>query len=80
MKTYNFRIIIEQDEDGIFVAKCPSLRGCHTQAKTYEKVVQRMQEAIGVYLEVLKKRQQTKILEEVEQPKFFALQDLSVSL
>ncbi|MEK6680717.1 MAG: type II toxin-antitoxin system HicB family antitoxin, partial [Nitrospirota bacterium] len=28
------RILIEQDEDGIFVAECPSLPGCVSQGKT----------------------------------------------
>lgn len=28
-----FNVVIEQDEDGYFVASVPALRGCHTQAK-----------------------------------------------
>lgn len=28
-----FTIVIEQDEDGIYVASVPELEGCHTQAK-----------------------------------------------
>ena len=80
MKNYNFRIIIEQDEEGMYVAKCPALSGCHTQAKTYEQVVLRMQEAISLYLEVLRKRRQTRKLDNITQPKFFALQDLSLSV
>ena len=56
MKKYNFRITIEQDEDGLFVAKCPSLHGSHTQGKTYEEVVKRMEEAIAMCIEVLKRR------------------------
>lgn len=80
MKTYIFRITIEQDEDGIFVAKCPILYGCHTQGKTYEQVVKRMEEAVTLYLEVLKKRSQLRDLNEAVQPKFFALQDLAVAV
>ena len=80
MKTYTFRIIIEQDEDGVFVAKCPTLPGCHTQGKTYEQVVKRMEEAVILYVEVLKERSQLKDLIERVQPKFFALQDLAVAV
>ncbi|MEK9165525.1 MAG: type II toxin-antitoxin system HicB family antitoxin [Patescibacteria group bacterium] len=80
MKTHNFRIIIEQDEDGIFVAKCPSLPGCHTQAKTYEDVVKRIEEAIGLYLEVLKERKQEDFIFQTHQPKFVAWQDLAVAI
>jgi len=35
MKRYHFPILIEQDEDGIFVAKVSDLKGYHTQAKTF---------------------------------------------
>lgn len=31
MKTYKFRIVVEQDEDGIYVVSVPSLKGCYTQ-------------------------------------------------
>ncbi|MBA2737409.1 MAG: type II toxin-antitoxin system HicB family antitoxin, partial [Pyrinomonadaceae bacterium] len=31
-----FNVIIEQDEDGFFVASVPELRGCHTQAKSLD--------------------------------------------
>jgi len=79
MKTYNFRITIEQDEDDIFVAKCPALPGCHTQAKTYEQAITRIKEAVGLYLEVLKKKQKQSLLTQTSQPKFFAWQDLAIS-
>jgi len=50
-----YRILIEQDEDGIFVAKCPSLPGCISQGKTREEVLENIQDAIKGYLESLKK-------------------------
>jgi len=34
MKKYEFTLIIEKDEDGIFIGSVPQLKGCHTQAKT----------------------------------------------
>ena len=33
-----FKVIIEQGEDGLFVASVPSLPGCHTQAKTLKEL------------------------------------------
>ena len=33
-----FTIVIEQDEDGIYVASVPELEGCHTQAKTLDEL------------------------------------------
>lgn len=50
-----YRIIIEQDEDGIFVAKCPSLPGCISQGKTREEALENIKDAIEGYLASLKK-------------------------
>ena len=47
-----FTIVIEQDEDGIYVASVPELKGCHTQAKTLDELRERIKEAIELYLEV----------------------------
>ena len=41
-----FTVLIEKDEDGIFVASVPSLKGCYTQAKTMDELLARIQEAI----------------------------------
>lgn len=47
-----FTIVIEQDEDGIFVASVPELEGCHTQAKTLDELRERVNEVIQLYLEI----------------------------
>ncbi len=47
-----FNVVIEQDEDGYFVASVPSLRGCHTQAKSLDVLMKRIKEAIELCLEV----------------------------
>lgn len=49
------RILIEQDEDCIFVAECPSLPGCVSQGKTRKEAVENIQDAIRGYLDSLKK-------------------------
>lgn len=53
-KVLNFRVIIEQDEDGIFIAEVPSIPGCHTQGKTYEEAIKRIKEVIELCLEEAK--------------------------
>ncbi|MBI4226646.1 MAG: type II toxin-antitoxin system HicB family antitoxin [Candidatus Omnitrophica bacterium] len=50
-----FRVLIEQDEDGVYVAECPSLPGCVSQGKTYREAQRNIQEAIQGYLESLHK-------------------------
>ncbi len=47
-----FDVIIEQDSEGYFVATVPALKGCHTQAKSLDELMQRVKEAILLYLEV----------------------------
>lgn len=76
----NFRVIIERDQDGVFIASVPSLPGCHTQAKTYEQVIKRIQEALELYLEVFKHRRQLKRVLPAKQPSFFAIEDLVVKV
>ena len=48
----DFNVIIEEDEDGIFVASVPELPGCHTQAKNLDDLMVRIREAIELCLEV----------------------------
>ena len=49
-----YRVILEQDEDGVFVAEAPALPGCISQGETRALALQNIQEAIEVYLESLK--------------------------
>jgi len=46
-----FNVIIERDEEGYFVASVPSLRGCHTQAKSLDELMERVREVIELCLE-----------------------------
>lgn len=48
-----FRVLIEQDDDGVFVAEVPSLPGCITQGNTRQQALENAREAITLYLESL---------------------------
>jgi antitoxin HicB len=50
-----FRTVLTQDEDGTFVATCPSLPGCVSQGKTREEALKNIKDAIKGYLISLKK-------------------------
>jgi predicted RNase H-like HicB family nuclease len=50
-----YRVLIEQDEDGIFVAECPSLPGCISEGRTRKEALENIQDAISGYIESLKK-------------------------
>lgn len=47
-----FDVVIEQDADGYYVASVPALHGCHTQARSLDKLMERVREAIALCLEV----------------------------
>ena len=50
-KKREFNVVIEKDEDGFYVGSVPSLRGCHTQAKSLDQLMKRMTEVIQLCLE-----------------------------
>ena len=50
-----FRVIIEPDEDGVFVAECPALAGCVSQGKTRAEAMANIRDAIQGYLHSLEK-------------------------
>lgn len=52
-----FDVIIEQDEDGIYVAYVPELPGCHTQGETIDEVLANIKEAMEIYLEHTKNKE-----------------------
>ena len=47
-----FIATLDRDEDGVWVAECPSIPGCVSQGKTKEEAIQNLQEAIALCLEV----------------------------
>jgi len=64
----DFTILIEQDEDGTFIAKVPDIVGCYTQGRTVNQVLERIKEAIQVCIES----------EEIKPMKFIGLQRIAV--
>ena len=51
-----FVITIFRDEDGMFIAECPSIPGCISQGKTEPQAVKNIQQAIKACLEVRAER------------------------
>ncbi|MFP3949858.1 MAG: type II toxin-antitoxin system HicB family antitoxin [Candidatus Micrarchaeia archaeon] len=50
-KVLEYDVIIEQDENGVYVAHVPELPGCHTQGNSLKEVLENASEAIELYLE-----------------------------
>jgi len=68
----DFTVVIERDEDGIYVASVPELVGCHTQAKTLDELREMITEAVQLYLEVES--------EKVDASEFIGIQRVGVSV
>jgi predicted RNase H-like HicB family nuclease len=66
-----FTVIIEKDEDGYFVGSVPQLKGCHTQAKSLDQLMERIREATLVCLE-------TKVGVDENELQFIGIQKIAV--
>ena len=49
-----YRVLIEPDEDGVFVARAPALPGCVSQGSSRDEALANIREAIGGYLDSLR--------------------------
>jgi predicted RNase H-like HicB family nuclease len=47
-----FTVVIERDEEGYYMADVPELKGCHTQARSLDDLLERIKESIRLCLEV----------------------------
>lgn len=55
MREYlNFKVVITRDEDGVYVASCPAIPGCHTQGDTIDEAEKNIKEAVKLCLKVAK--------------------------
>ena len=50
MKLYNYKVVVEECEEGGFYAECPAFPGCHVEGDTYEETMKEMKEAIKVFI------------------------------
>lgn len=50
-KKIHLPLIIEQDEDGIYIVSCPVFKGCHSYGKTVDEAIVNIQEVIEMCLE-----------------------------
>ena len=70
-----FHVIIEQDEDGVYIGKVPELVGCITQGDTLDELMENVKEAIELCLEV-QAEEKAKVSQ--EQIRFIGVQEVQV--
>ena len=78
IKNLQFKVLIEQDEDGVYVASVPELPGCYTQGNTLEQVRERIKEAIELVLESDKNIKQEKLESKKPYSSFFGVEDVTI--
>ncbi len=54
MTKYRYTVVVERDEDGMYVASCPAIQGCYTQGETYEEAMENIKEVIKLHIEARK--------------------------
>jgi predicted RNase H-like HicB family nuclease len=52
MTKQSFTVLIEKDEDGVFIGTAPSLKGCYSYGKTLDELMMNLKDAIKVHFEV----------------------------
>ncbi len=72
MKTEQFTVYIEQDEDGIFIGSIPSIPGCHAEGKTQVEMLKNLDEVLELCLRNVNKK-------EIMKTKFIGIQNLELS-
>jgi predicted RNase H-like HicB family nuclease len=72
-KILSYTVLIEQDEDGVFIAKVPDIPDCYTQGKNLEETMEIIKEAIQVCLEAEE-------LEDILPLKFVGIQQVEVKV
>ncbi len=51
MKVYDLTVVIENDEEGNFLAICPALQGCYTEGATLQEALEMIEDAIKLHIE-----------------------------
>lgn len=77
IKELQFKVLIEQDEDGIYVASVPELPGCYTQGKTLEAVRERIKEVLEMVLEDDEDLRKEKLASKYS-PHFFGIEEVTI--
>ncbi len=50
-KKIHLPILIEQDENNVFIVSCPSFKGCHSYGNTIDQAMKNIQEVIEICVE-----------------------------
>jgi len=50
-KSIHLPVLVEIDEDGVYIVSCPTFKGCHSYGKTVEEAIENLKEVVDLCLE-----------------------------
>ena len=48
---FQYTVVVERGEDGVYISSCPALQGCHSYGDTYEEALKNLKDAIRLHIE-----------------------------
>ena len=57
MQAKEFYVVIERDEDGLYVGEVPQLKACYSQGETIDELIENIREVIEMCLEELEEEE-----------------------
>jgi predicted RNase H-like HicB family nuclease len=73
-KTLHLPVIVEQDEDNIYIVSCPVFKGCHSYGKTIDEAIDNIRKVIDICIEEEKEKKSP------ASNRFIGFRELEVSL
>lgn len=77
-KELQFKVLVEQDENNMYVVSVPELPGCYTQGKTLEEARKRIKEAIELVLETDQDIKNEKFKSPLSLSRFFGIEEITI--
>ncbi len=62
MKTYHLPVVVETDEDGIFIVSCPVYKGCHSYGNTIDEALDNLKEVVQICIDEQPLKEQNKFI------------------
>jgi len=62
MKNKEFYVVIERDEDGMYIGEVPQLKACYSQGETIDELISNIKEVIEMCLEELEEESITEFI------------------
>ena len=75
VRVLNYRVIVELDEDGVYVASVPALQGCYTQGDTFDEAVKNVEDVIKLHIDA---REERGWLTDDSQTEFVGIKNISL--